>query len=201
MNKVIIAGEIVQQPELSHELFGEKMYEFKVSTKRTSGTPDIISCLVAENLVREIRENKFVNVHGEIRTCFKPGETGGRRLIVNVFVKSIGEYENDVDEVYAYSASLGRSPKFREVTGGKKLSELMLGIERGRKDVVDVVPAICWNGNAEKVLHLKPGDKVSLTGRLQSREYTKPLENGETLTRTVYEISVYKIKKVKKEKK
>lgn len=201
MNKVTIAGEVVRKPELSHELFGEKMYEFKISTKRMSGTPDIISCLVVENLVGEIRENKFVNICGEIRTYFKPKADGGRRLLVNVFVKSIGEYEKDVDEVYAYSASLGRSPKFREVTGGKKLSELILGIERGRKDVVDVVPAICWNGNAEKVLHLKPGDKVSLTGRLQSREYTKPLENGETLKRTVYEISVYKIKKVKKEKK
>jgi len=30
-------------------------------------------------------------------------------------------------------------------------------------------------------------------GRVQSREYTKKLENGETITKTAYEVSVIKL--------
>ena len=37
------------------------------------------------------------------------------------------------------------------------------------------------------------GDRVKLTGRLQSREYQKLLENGEYLTRNAYEVSAFTI--------
>ena len=35
------------------------------------------------------------------------------------------------------------------------------------------------------------GDRLRLTGRLQSREYQKLLENGEYLTRNAYEVSAF----------
>ena len=35
------------------------------------------------------------------------------------------------------------------------------------------------------------GDQLRLTGRLQSREYQKLLENGEYLTRNAYEVSAF----------
>jgi len=35
------------------------------------------------------------------------------------------------------------------------------------------------------------GDRLRLTGRLQSREYQKLLENGEYMVRSAYEVSAF----------
>ena len=35
------------------------------------------------------------------------------------------------------------------------------------------------------------GDQLRLTGRLQSREYQKLMENGEYVTRSAYEVSAF----------
>ena len=37
------------------------------------------------------------------------------------------------------------------------------------------------------------GDKVSATGRIQSRVYQKRLENGEIITKTAYEVSISRV--------
>jgi hypothetical protein len=46
---------------------------------------------------------------------------------------------------------------------------------------------------------LPVGTKVKCEGRIQSREYTKCLENGNTEVRTAYEVSVSKIEEWEEE--
>lgn len=43
------------------------------------------------------------------------------------------------------------------------------------------------------------GDRISLTGRLQSREYQKLLENGEYMTRNAYEVSAFTLESAEAE--
>ena len=47
-----------------------------------------------------------------------------------------------------------------------------------------MVEPVKWSGE-------EMGDSVRLTGRLQSREYQKLLDSGETLTRSAYEVSAF----------
>ena len=47
--------------------------------------------------------------------------------------------------------------------------------------------------NARFASRLQVGDKVSMVGRIQSREYQKLLENGEAETRVAYEISISRL--------
>ena len=50
-NRVFLCGEIVTEPQLTHELYGEGFYEFSVSVSRLSEQRDIIPVTAAERLL------------------------------------------------------------------------------------------------------------------------------------------------------
>ena len=62
----------------------------------------------------------------------------------------------------------------------------------------DYLPCIAWGRNARFVKDFVVGDKVVVSGRIQSREYQKKLDD-EVVTRTAYEISLSKIELVREE--
>jgi single-stranded DNA-binding protein len=67
---------------------------------------------------------------------------------------------------------------------------MMLAVNRafGKSDYI---PCIAWGRNAQYAARFNVGDRISLTGRLQSREYQKLLDNGEYMTRNAYEVSAF----------
>jgi single-stranded DNA-binding protein len=54
----------------------------------------------------------------------------------------------------------------------------------------DYIPCIAWGRNAVYAGGLSVGTKIRVSGRMQSREYKKRLENGELVTKTAYEVSI-----------
>ena len=54
----------------------------------------------------------------------------------------------------------------------------------------DYIPAIAWGRNARFVKNLAVGDKIALSGRIQSREYQKKQADESLITMTAYEVSV-----------
>lgn len=67
---------------------------------------------------------------------------------------------------------------------------MMLAVNRafGKSDYI---PCIAWGRNAQYASRFQVGEKIRLTGRLQSREYQKLLENGEYMVRNAYEVSAF----------
>ena len=57
----------------------------------------------------------------------------------------------------------------------------------------DYIPCIAWGRNARFVKTLSVGDRVAVSGRIQSREYQKKLSETEVKTMTAYEVSVSKL--------
>ncbi len=57
----------------------------------------------------------------------------------------------------------------------------------------DYIPAIAWGRNARFVRNLAVGDRVALSGRIQSREYQKKQPDESFLTMTAYEVSISKL--------
>ena len=58
----------------------------------------------------------------------------------------------------------------------------------------DYLPCIAWGRNARYVKNIKVGQKVTIIGRIQSREYQKRISESESLVKTAYEISISKIR-------
>ena len=66
---------------------------------------------------------------------------------------------------------------------------MMLAVNRayGKSDYI---PCITWGRSARFAAKLSVGDKITLTGRLQSRAYQKQMPDGTVIEKTAYEVSV-----------
>ena len=65
----------------------------------------------------------------------------------------------------------------------------MIAVNRS-KGKSDYIPCVVWGRLSKFASELSVGDKVHLTGRLQSRTYKKSLPDGTVEKRVAYELSV-----------
>lgn len=193
-NVVEIAGVVKENPVFSHEIDGEKFFECQIEIERLSKSKDIIPVTFSERIVlnEAICKGDFVKVNGEYRSLNKSdGEKS--RLILYVFAKEIElsnekKFENDVK----LSGFLCKEPVYRKTPFGREICDILLAVNRTNYHKSDYVPCIIWGRNARFVSGQQVGCKMEIGGRIQSRVYSKTLEDGKTVERTAYEISCYK---------
>ena len=191
MNTIKLIGTVLDKPEYSHEVLGEKFYKFMLETKRRSGYADILICVASELLVSVIEVNSRVAIDGEIRTRNKNDDNGKRHLHIEVFCNEIvhSECTYDLNETNIVGF-LCRKPTLRETPLGREISETMVASNRAKVHRADYIPLITWSRNAQRMSKLDVGEKVNVSGRLQSRIYKKIIENGLEELKTAYEVSV-----------
>lgn len=190
-NKVILAGEVKTTPE-SYTYLGEDFYEFQLAVKRESGTEDIIPVNISQYLVNKLSVGDKVCLIGQIRTYNKQID-GKNRLIIVFFAQEIKEYVKDENQVELVGYFC-KKPIHRTTPLGRDICDILLAVnrERGKSDYI---PCIVWGRTAAHIGTLDVGVKVSLQGRLQSREYDKwnDEEKG-YYTCIAYEVSANRIK-------
>jgi len=198
-NKVYISGEVVSEPKFSHEVYNEGFYEFNLKVKRLSVAFDIIPVTISERLmsINKITIGSKISGNGQFRSYNKL-EDGKSKLLLTVFVRAIVDYEEtenpNVIEITGYVC---KEPIFRTTPFNREISDVLLAVNRSYNKS-DYLPCIAWGRNARFVKNFNVGDKVVVSGRIQSREYQKKI--GEDLvTRTAYEGSLNKIELVKEE--
>lgn len=194
-NKVEIVGAATTYPEFSHEVFGESFYTMDVTTERTSGYPDVIPVTVSERLFnREDYVGMPVKIKGQVRSYNRVDEDK-TRLMLSVFAMDIADlpagspHENEV----ALDGYLCKTPTYRRTPFGREVTDMLVAVNRpyGKSDYI---PCICWGRNARYASQLNVGDRIQITGRIQSRKYCKKLPNGAQEERTAIEVSVMTIK-------
>ena len=123
---------------------------------------------------------------------------GRSKLEVTVFVRDLAycieddfSYENYVD----IEGFICKDPVRRTSPLGREICDLMIAVNR-MYNKSDYIPSIAWGRNAAFGESLRVGDKVSVEGRIQSRDYRKFTEEGYLVTKTAYEVSVVKIELV-----
>lgn len=198
INQALLVGEAMREPEFSHASHGEDFYRFPLRSLRLSGTEDLLNVLVSRTLLEQcpVRSGERIQVEGEVRSY--NNRTGvGNRLVITFFARSLsydltGQDENRV----RLGGCLCKPPVFRVTPLGREITDLILAVNRpyGRGDYL---PCIAWGSLAARCGQMEVGDKLLLTGRLQSREYTKLLEGAE-LRRTAYEISIMAMEEQRK---
>lgn len=199
-NTVEVAGEVVTEPEYSHESFGERFYIFNISVKRLSGMLDIIPVTISERAINisEIRVGKRFKIYGQFRSFNKHMEHE-RRLILSVFARDIMELDDnqlDVNENYIFlDGYICKEPLYRKTPLGREIVDMLIAVNRsyGKSDYI---PCIVWGRNARYASGLDVGTHIKIFGRIQSREYQKRISDTETETRVAYEVSVSKVEVV-----
>lgn len=194
-NNVEIGGEIIEEPEFSHEIYDEKFYKFSIKTKRLSEYEDILPVIISERLVNlnDIKVGSIVKIFGQFRSYNLQTETRNK-LVLSIFVKDI-EFTDDESILTTNDANfigyICKEPVYRKTPLGREIADVLVAINRTYRKS-DYIPCILWGRNAKYCETLNVGDLVKLNGRIQSRSYEKKLENGEVLKKTAYEVSVSK---------
>ena len=199
-NRVTIIGEVVSEFTFSHEVFGEGFYLVDVSVNRLSDSVDIIPLMISERLVditKDYRGMK-IEVSGQFRSYNRHvGEKN--KLILSIFVREIEFIEEDeIPEEQSKSNQIFldgyvcKPPVYRKTPLGREIADILIAVNRpyGKSDYI---PCIAWGRNARYAASIEVGGHLQVQGRVQSREYTKRIDEEQVEKRVAYEVSVSKI--------
>lgn len=193
-NKVCLCGEIVSDPVFSHEIYGEGFYEMFLSVARLSEQKDILPVTISERLIAEanIGRGSVIALSGQFRSYNKV-ESGKSRLMLTVFVRElIPPQQCKNPNQITLTGYICKPPVYRTTPFSREITDLLLAVNRAYNKS-DYIPCIAWGRNARYVKNLKVGERVTISGRIQSREYQKKIDEEKTEVRTAYEVSVNKI--------
>ena len=193
-NKVYVAGEIVSDAKFSHEVYGEGFYEFFVRVMRLSGQADILPVTLSERLIQGgmLGKGKTIFALGQFRSYNKI-ENGKSRLMLTVFVRELlDEMPDKKPNSILLSGYICKPPIYRTTPFNREIADVLVAVNRAYNKS-DYIPCIAWGRNARFVKSLTVGDKIAISGRIQSREYQKKLSETEIKTMTAYEVSVSKL--------
>lgn len=188
-NHIRLIGTMDSAPVFSHENHGRQFYSFFLDVERLSGTVDRLRVLADLALLNatDCAWGERILVTGQVRSYNQLDETG-RHLIISVYAEGIELTDEEHDDVVTLTGTLCRDPVYRRTPLGREICDGMLAVSRSYRRT-DYLPCIFWGRTARQIAELSAGARITLTGRLQSRAYNKLLANGETETRTAYEIS------------
>ncbi len=193
-NKVYVQGEIISEATFSHEVCGEGFYEFFIRVMRLSGQADILPITISERLIGEgeLEKGKSICAVGQFRSYNKI-ENGKSRLILTVFIRALLEELPDKNpNTVLLSGYICKPPVYRTTPFNREIADVLIAVNRAYNKS-DYIPCIAWGRNARFVKNLNVGDKIAVSGRIQSREYQKKLSETELKTMTAYEVSVSKL--------
>ena len=192
-NKVYLYGEIISEAQFSHEVYGEGFYEFKVRVMRLSGQADILPVTVSERIMTEdMKIGSSICALGQFRSYNKL-EGGKSRLMLTVFVRELLDTQPAKNpNSVVLSGYICKPPVYRTTPFNREIADLLVAVNRSYNKS-DYIPAIAWGRNARFVRNLSVGDKIALSGRIQSREYQKKQSDESFLTMTAYEVSISKL--------
>ena len=191
-NRMTACGRLERAPELSHEVMNEPFYTGTLLVKRLSGTVDRIPVTLPGKLIAEERLplDSLLLMSGQVRSYNKVVEGAGR-LMVTLFVQSVTRTnDNETMNRVELSGTMCKPPMYRSTPFGREICDMMLAVNRafGKSDYI---PCIAWGRNAQYASRFHVGSQVHISGRLQSREYQKLMENGEYVTRNAFEVSAF----------
>ena len=200
-NEVFLAGTVVTPFRFNHSCYGKDFYLVTVATERLSGTLDTVKVLVRKNDVDITKDyaGRRVEVRGSYRSTHE--RVGNEnRLFLSVLAKEFIVYETSkalpFDETrIELDGFICRKSNLRETPPGRTICDTMIAVQRN--EVSDYIPIIAWGRNAKYLSELPVGSKITVNGRIQSREYQKRKEDGTFETRTYNEVSICEIMKWK----
>lgn len=188
VNQITLRGSLCSLPQFSHENHGRRFYRFSLDVPRLSGTSDILPVIIEEGILNtmDLSGGEMIAVTGQVRSHNSRSD-GARHLLIFVFASSIraedGEPINDV----TLEGTICREPTYRRTPLGREICDVMLAAPRPFRRA-DYLPCILWGRTALEISTCHVRDTIRISGRLQSRGYTKLTEDG-PVQKTAYEIS------------
>jgi len=196
-NMATVSGYVFSEAEFSHEVYGEGFYSFIIDVPRLSETSDKIPVTISERLMspEKLEIGAHITIMGQFRSYNNYSDTGNK-LLLTLFAREISLSDDDLrtpNEI-TLTGFICKPPVYRHTPFGREIADILLAVNRSYNKS-DYIPCIAWGRNARFCQDLEVGSKICLTGRIQSREYKKKIDEDEFITKTAYEVSVIKLEK------
>ena len=191
-NGVVLCGTAQGEPAFSHENHGERFCRFPLAVRRLSGQQDCLWVLVTTGQVRTLGclKGRRMKVEGQLRS-FNNKSGQGSKLVISVLARTIVETLEEDRNCVHLTGALCKPPVLRRTPLGRCICDVMLAVNR-RYGRADYLPYIAWGPVAVRVGQMQVGNVLALEGRLQSRQYTKVLEDCSEV-RTAFEVSIMQL--------
>lgn len=188
-NHIDLIGSLASAPQFSHDNHGRRFFSFFLEVERLSGTIDRLPVLASEQLLRTTaaQEGDTLHITGQIRS-FNSRTPGRHRLIISVLAEQMSVCGEPHDNLAVLTGVICKEPVYRRTPLGREICDVMLAVNRPYRRA-DYIPCILWGRMAQEAAAFPVGTTLTLTGRLQSRDYLKLL-GSESEQRTAYEVSV-----------
>ena len=165
-----------------------------VLVKRLSGQGDILPVTVSERLINNgaLKVGSIVNALGQFRSYNKLVD-GKSKLMLTVFVRELlddAPVRNPNSIVL--SGYICKPPIYRTTPFNREIADILIAVNRSYNKS-DYIPCIAWGRNARFAKNLMVGEKIAISGRIQSREYQKRITDDDVKTLTAYEVSISKL--------
>lgn len=190
LNRIQLHGCVEAAPVLSHSNHGVEFYRFPLAVARLSGAEDRINVVASGPLLERsgpLPPGQELTVRGEVRT-FNNRTGVGSRLVISTFARELVREEGPDENRLELTGTLCKLPSLRATPLGRTICDMILAVNR-RYGRADYLPCIAWGSLAHRCGELEVGDRLRLNGRLQSRVYTKTVEER-VEERTAFEVSV-----------
>ena len=187
-NFITLRGYLQELPKFSHENHGRRFFRFMLEVPRLSGAVDVLPVVVQEEILNSIDPcgGEMLTVVGQIRS-HNCRTDNTRHLMIFVFAASVYAEDGEPLNDCTLEGPLCKEPTYRRTPLGREICDVMLAVPRAFRRA-DYLPCILWGRTAQEISSCHIRDRIRITGRLQSRVYTKLTENG-PIERTAYEIS------------
>lgn len=186
-NHVELWGVAAAEPVLSHENHGEAFYRFPLAVPRLSGQTDHLQIVIPAASRDLVWADAPLRVTGQLRS-FNNKSGQGSRLVISVLAHGLEPGDDEIRNFIQLSGVLCKPPILRRTPLGRSICDIMLAVGR-RYGRADYLPVIAWGQLAMTVGGMQVGDRLLLEGRVQSRTYSKVIDQG-TEERTAYEVSM-----------
>ena len=189
VNRITLHGVVGEEPKSSHMNHGEAFYLFPLRACRLSGVEDCLNVVASQGLLEQcpLCAGSEVTVYGEVRSFNNKSGTGSR-LVITVFARELRREQAEDENMLELSGTLCKAPVYRRTPLGRDICDMMLAVNR-RYGRTDYLPCIAWGVLARKCADMQVGDTLEISGRLQSRTYTKRLGERD-VERIAFEVSV-----------
>lgn len=194
-NIATVSGYVLSEAQFSHEVYGEGFYTFLVEVPRLSEASDKIPVTISERLLspESLQIGSHISITGQFRSYNNYSDTGSK-LLLTLFAREIifTDEESKTPNEIILTGFICKPPVYRHTPFGREIADILLAVNRSYNKS-DYIPCIAWGRNARFCQGLEVGSKIRLTGRIQSREYKKRINDDEFITKTAYEVSVIKL--------
>ena len=196
-NRVLLHGTVVGTPRKSHTVFGEEYVDLALSVSRLSNMHDLIPITLHQDQIREhaISEGIEITVKGQFRSYNQI--IGDRsKLMLTTMVREVqtDSPAPDNPNIIELTGYICKAPVYRTTPFNREIADVLVAVNR-TYNKSDYIPTIAWGRNARATQTMTVGEKIHLTGRIQSREYQKKLDDGTIETRTAFEVSINRLGK------